>query len=128
MLTVDEVFEVLKGRESALQFAPKRRESFERNAGYPCFPNLILGRFLPEEWLADPDAGRDYYAEAVPGEEILSNDGPAGAGDPAGKGVNEETFGKKKASETLEFRIKGFPGAARWKRGRGRKVKEKVLH
>ena len=112
MLTVDEVFEVLKGQERALQFVKKRRETFERNAGYPCFPNLILGRFLPEEWLADPNAGRDCYAEGATGEEIQSNDEPAGPGDPAGKSVNEEPLKKKKIPENQEIKIKGFPGAA----------------
>ncbi|MBE5862873.1 MAG: hypothetical protein E7295_08485 [Lachnospiraceae bacterium] len=86
MLTFDEVFDVLKGKDEALQYLEKRRATYEGYAANPCFPNLILGRFDPEKWKSDPHARRDFFSD---GMEELSNDG---------KEISEEV-------------IKGFPGA-----------------
>ena len=87
MLTFDEVFEVLKGEDRAIQYLEKRRETYEGYAANPCFPNLILGRFDPEKWKSDPQARRDYYSDEMP--ETAKD-------------------GKELAAEA----IKGFPGAA----------------
>ena len=61
MLGYPEMFAMLKGDKSALAYIPARKETFSKYRSYPSFPNLIIGRFEPEKWLADPDRRYDYY-------------------------------------------------------------------
>ena len=59
-----------------------RKSVFEKYQEYPTFPSLILGRFDPQEWLADPNRRNDFYSSEKAGEEGMPSD------------------------------VKGFPGAA----------------
>ena len=101
MLTFEEVFALLRGDEKALGFLEKRRETYERYASYPSFPNLILGRFQPEEWLKDPQARRDYVSDETEG--TLEGEADEASGEKAG-------FPSSAGSPAAEV-VKGFPGA-----------------
>ena len=61
MLGYKEMFSLLTGDKTALQYIPLRRASYERYLSYPSFPNLIAGRFDPEAWLKDPSRRNDVY-------------------------------------------------------------------
>ena len=61
MLSYDEMFALLRGDLSAPGFIEKRKETFEKNRTYPRFPNLIIGRFDPDEWTASSNRRNDVY-------------------------------------------------------------------
>ena len=44
-----------------LSFIPARKASYEKNLSNPPFPNVIIGRFEPTEWLSDPNRRNDFY-------------------------------------------------------------------
>ena len=39
----------------------ERKKTYERYLTYPPFPNLIIGRFDPVEWMKDPNRRTDYF-------------------------------------------------------------------
>ena len=65
MLTFDEIFEYLKGDESARDKIPKRRETYEKYLSYENFPNLVVGRFDADAWQADPKRRYDAYIQGM---------------------------------------------------------------
>ena len=65
MLTFDELFAFLKGDRTAAQSIKPRRETYERYLTYEPFPNIVVGRFDPEEWMADPQRRSDAYVSGV---------------------------------------------------------------
>ena len=73
MLTFDEVLECLQGDREALGLIAARRSSYEKYLTYPSFPNVIIGRFDPDEWMNDPDRRSDIF--------IAGDDGSAGSSD-----------------------------------------------
>ena len=91
MLGYPEMFALLKGDASAVQYIPARKENFTRYLSYPSFPNLVIGRFDPEKWLADPDRRYDVF--------ISGQDASKGASDGTSAGDPESV-------------VKGFAGAA----------------
>jgi len=58
---MDEVLSLLAGDESARRFLPTRKETYERNCALPPYPTIIVGRFDPFEWAADPNRRSDIY-------------------------------------------------------------------
>ena len=81
MLSYEEMFSLLKGDKTSLQYIPARKLSFARYNSYPGFPNLVVGRFDPDEWMAAPDRRYDVYVSGRESEGELSSDvkGFAGA-------------------------------------------------
>ena len=73
MLSYTEMFNLLKGDNSAVAFIPARKESFARYNTYPGFPNLVIGRFDPEKWLADKDRRYDVFVSDRPTGDIPSD-------------------------------------------------------
>lgn len=49
-------------QEDPFEIIKKRKESYERNFTYPAFPGLIVGRFIPEEWMEDAHHRNDFYS------------------------------------------------------------------
>lgn len=88
MFMWDEFFECLREGKMPVEMLRKRRETYERYLQYPNFPNVVMGRFDPDEWVKDPDRRADYYVQDM-------KPAPAEEGD-----------------------IKGFAGAAGKVRGR----------
>ncbi|NUR83879.1 MAG: pyruvate, phosphate dikinase, partial [Nonomuraea sp.] len=60
-LYLDEILDVLRGSEPAVERVPVRRATYERYAALPPYPTLIVGRFDPVRWAADPDRRNDLY-------------------------------------------------------------------
>lgn len=71
-LTIDEVLALLAGDDAARRFIPLRKETHARYAALPPYPTMIVGRFDPFQWAADPNRRSDIYnanAPAGPGRE-----------------------------------------------------------
>ena len=54
-LHLDEILDLLRGDDAALDEVPVRRATYERYAALPPYPALIVGHFDPVRWAADPD-------------------------------------------------------------------------
>lgn len=81
MLGYKEMFALLKGDASAVPNIPARKETFERYLTYPSFPNLVIGRFIPDKWLGEPARRSDVFISGRTSEDGISSDikGFAGA-------------------------------------------------
>ena len=88
MFMWDEFFESLREGKMPLETLRKRRQTYNRYLESPNFPNVVMGRFDPDEWVKDPERRADYYIQDM-------KPVPAGEGD-----------------------IKGFAGAAGKVRGK----------
>ncbi|WP_188190119.1 PEP/pyruvate-binding domain-containing protein [Nonomuraea sp. SYSU D8015] len=60
-LYLEELLELLNGNRAALERVPVRRATYERYAALPPYPMLIVGRFDPVRWAADPNRRADLY-------------------------------------------------------------------
>ncbi|MDR8410325.1 PEP-utilizing enzyme [Nonomuraea sp. 3-1Str] len=60
-LYLEEILAVLRGSDAPLARVPVRRATYERYAALPPYPALIVGRFDPVRWAADPDRRADLY-------------------------------------------------------------------
>lgn len=65
-LTMDEVLALLSGDDAARRFLPTRKETFERYSALPPYPTIIVGRFDPFKWAADPNRRSDIYNANAP--------------------------------------------------------------
>ena len=70
-LTLDEVLDLLSGRDTATERIPARKETYARYRELPPYPMIVRGRFDPFQWVADPErrgrrgpAGDIYDAQA----------------------------------------------------------------
>ena len=81
MLSYQEMFSLLKGDKTAVNYIPARKKTFERYLSYPDFPSLVIGRFDPEKWLEDPSRRYDVFISDRPDDGAVSSDvkGFAGA-------------------------------------------------
>ena len=61
MMYCFEIPELLSGNTEMLDKLPKRHANFEKYQQLPVFPQLIRGRFNPEEWIRSKDKRQDYY-------------------------------------------------------------------
>jgi len=80
-LSLNEIQDVLSGNESAVVWIPARRETHARYAALPPYPALIVGRFDPFAWAADPNRRSDIYNAHAPAQaaRVESIRGFAGA-------------------------------------------------
>ncbi|MFI7692015.1 PEP/pyruvate-binding domain-containing protein [Nonomuraea sp. NPDC049655] len=60
-LYLEEILDVLRGDASALARIPVRRATHDRYAALPPYPTVIVGRFDPVRWAADPGRRADVY-------------------------------------------------------------------
>jgi pyruvate,water dikinase len=60
-LELPETFGLLRGDRAPLERVPARRAAYETYTALPAYPALILGRFDPIGWAADPGRRSDYY-------------------------------------------------------------------
>jgi len=65
-LTIDEVLSLLAGDDAACRFIPARKETYERYAALPPYPTIIVGRFDPFQWAADPNRRSDIFNANAP--------------------------------------------------------------
>ncbi|GAB3421538.1 PEP-utilizing enzyme [Flindersiella endophytica] len=62
-LPVEEILAVLDGETMVLETVPARRATYDRYQALPPYPAVILGRFDPFRWAADPNRRSDFYDE-----------------------------------------------------------------
>ncbi len=81
MLTIDEVLDLLSGRDTATGHIPARQETYGRYCGLPAYPMIIRGPFDPFRWAAHPSRRHDIYdaTSAAPVSTLASISGFAGA-------------------------------------------------
>jgi pyruvate,water dikinase len=91
-LEYDEVLELLEGQNNSSSFIPARKKTYEKFNALPSFPAIIVGRFDPFAWAADPNRATDVY-------------------DP-----------RKNLKKQLPTQVKGLPGSAGHAEGRARIV------
>ena len=63
MLTFDELFEYMKGNKVSESIIKARRKTYEKYLTYKPFPNIVLGRFDAENWMADEHRRYDVYIQ-----------------------------------------------------------------
>src|SRR5690554_166169 len=65
-LYINEVEELLSGRDDKAKHIPARKENYEKYKALPPFPTIIRGRFNPFAWAKDPNRRMDFYDSSVP--------------------------------------------------------------
>jgi pyruvate,water dikinase len=60
-LSLDELLDLLAGREAPVAAIPARRQTYERYKALPPYPLLIRGRFDPFQWATDPERRDDVF-------------------------------------------------------------------
>jgi len=60
-LSLDETTDVLTGDKSSVTCISARRETYQRYSALPPYPAIIIGRFEPFAWAADPNRRSDYF-------------------------------------------------------------------
>ncbi len=60
-LSLDELLDLLAGREAPVSAIPTRRQTYERYKALPPYPLLIRGRFDPFQWALDPERREDVF-------------------------------------------------------------------
>ncbi|MEU8251188.1 PEP/pyruvate-binding domain-containing protein [Nonomuraea sp. NPDC048916] len=74
-LYLDEILAVLRGSTEPLAKVAMRRATYRRYASLPPYPQLIVGRFDPVRWAADPGRRTDLYdarGAAVPVSDTVT--------------------------------------------------------
>lgn len=65
-LTIDEVFALLTGDSSVDRFIAMRKATHARYRDLPPYPTIIVGRFDPLQWAADPARRSDIFDANAP--------------------------------------------------------------
>jgi pyruvate,water dikinase len=60
-LTVGEMLDALRGDMEAADHIEIRREMYEKYRALPSYPPVVIGRFDPFRWAADPDRRTDLF-------------------------------------------------------------------
>jgi phosphohistidine swiveling domain-containing protein len=61
LLALDEVRDLLSGKDAATGHIPTRRETYAHYRALPAYPMIIRGPFDPFRWAADPNRRYDIY-------------------------------------------------------------------
>ncbi|HLO13565.1 MAG TPA: PEP-utilizing enzyme [Anaerolineales bacterium] len=60
-LSLNEMTNVLGNDRSAATYIPARRETYLKYSSLPPYPSIIIGKFDPFQWAADPNRRSDYF-------------------------------------------------------------------
>ncbi len=60
-LEYHEIIEFLQGREDSAAFIPPRKDAYQKQSALPPYPAIIVGRFEPLLWDADPDRPTEIF-------------------------------------------------------------------
>jgi rifampicin phosphotransferase len=81
-LSLAEMANLLHGDRSSIEKIPARRESYAKYASLPPYPSIIIGKFDPFQWAADPNRRSDIFDSRAPrittGDQIKGFPGAAG--------------------------------------------------
>jgi pyruvate,water dikinase len=69
-LSLDETADLLTGNRVSLSRVPSRREMYFKYSSFPPYPAIIIGKFDPFQWAADPDRRSDYFDSRKDGMPI----------------------------------------------------------
>lgn len=72
-LSLDEMAALLAGDKLSVNRIPARRETYQRYSALPPYPALIIGRFDPFRWAADPNRRSDFYDARQTGATVSSS-------------------------------------------------------
>lgn len=92
-LSFTEMFAMLDGDKTSLSYIPARKDTYSYYLTCPTFPNVILGRFDPDQWIADENRRSDFFCSDI-----------------------------KTDSSSAPSDVKGFPGASGVITGRARVI------
>jgi pyruvate,water dikinase len=90
-LTMPEVLALLAGDNTACRLIPLRKETYARYVALPPYPTLIVGRFDPFQWAADPNRRSDIYTANAPAAAHPVSPGKAIKGFAGALGIVEGT-------------------------------------
>ena len=81
LLTIDEILDLLSGKDTASLYIPARKETYVRYCSYPAYPMIIRGEFNPVQWVNSSNRRNDIYDadQKVPFSESNVIKGFAGA-------------------------------------------------
>ena len=57
----EEILNLLEGRDEATAHIPLRKAAYQKFLALPQYPTIILGRFDPDAWVADPNRQSDIF-------------------------------------------------------------------
>lgn len=60
-LEYEEILLLLEGNRETVEQIPKRKEAYQKFLSLPEYPTLIMGKFDPVAWAADPNRRADIY-------------------------------------------------------------------
>jgi len=60
-LEYEEILQLLEGNEEAVPQIPARKKAYQKFSALPQYPTLIMGKFDPVAWTADPNRRTDIY-------------------------------------------------------------------
>jgi pyruvate,water dikinase len=104
-LTVHEVLSLLEGEDSARKLLPLRKETFERYRALPPYPTIIVGRFDPFRWAADPNRRSDIFVANAPAAAPEPEAGATIKGFPGALGIVQGTVRRlDRPEESGDFR------------------------
>jgi phosphohistidine swiveling domain-containing protein len=63
-LEYEEIIHLLEGSNESLAYIPARQAAYQKYAALPLYPTIIMGRFDPIAWAADPNRRTDIYDAA----------------------------------------------------------------
>jgi phosphohistidine swiveling domain-containing protein len=63
-LEFDEILDLLNGRDAATKHISLRKSAYQKFLALPQYPTIILGKFEPDAWIADPDRPTDIFDPA----------------------------------------------------------------
>jgi rifampicin phosphotransferase len=90
-LTIGEACATLTGNPDALRFLPGRKATWERYRALPQYPGILVGRFDPFAWAADPRRRTDIYDENAPAAAPAAHGAGTIQGFPGAPGIVEGT-------------------------------------
>jgi phosphoenolpyruvate synthase/pyruvate phosphate dikinase len=60
-LEYEEILDLLEGKDEAIPKILARKNAYQKFSSLPQYPTLIMGKFDPVEWAADPNRRTDIY-------------------------------------------------------------------
>jgi pyruvate,water dikinase len=84
LLTLDEVYDLLSGQDTATGYLPARRETYACYRSLPPYPMIVRGPFDPFAWAADPGRRYDVY-DATAAAPVSDSDTITGFAGAAGR-------------------------------------------
>ena len=73
MLYLDETLALVKGEGTVPEGLAERKANYAKYSSNPAYPAVIIGRFDPSSWTADPARRLDFYSQSVSADKLGSD-------------------------------------------------------